>query len=99
MMHGFARHTLPVALACLAYACATNGLARPVPCSPEWFSAVEAELDSTDGMGHGPDVGSDEWRSVVEFRLGIRGQSGIPPRQSDAWCRYIEDELTERSIE
>jgi hypothetical protein len=47
-------------------------------------------LTTDDGMGHGPDIGSDEWKSVVEFRLGVRGIPGTPDRSSEDWCTYID---------
>ena len=47
-------------------------------------------MPTGDGRGHGPDVGSDEWKSVVEFKLGIRGKSDLPGRDSEAWCRLID---------
>ncbi|GJL53978.1 MAG: lipoprotein [Nitrospirales bacterium] len=43
-----------------------------------------------DGQGHGPDVGSEEWKSVVEFKLGIRDKPNVPNRDSIAWCRQID---------
>jgi hypothetical protein len=43
-----------------------------------------------DGQGHGPDIGSDEWKSVIEFRLGIRGKPDLPARASEAWCHANE---------
>ena len=42
-------------------------------CSDGWFSLVETKVMTGDGQGHGPDLGSLEWRSVIEFRLGILG--------------------------
>ena len=41
-------------------------------------------------MGHGPDIGSGEWKSVVEFKLGIRGNPDVPDRDSQEWCSYID---------
>jgi hypothetical protein len=46
-----------------------------------------------DGQGHGPDIGSDEWRSVVEFKLGIRGNPAVPSRASREWCHYIDEQV------
>lgn len=63
------------------------------PCSESWYQSVESAIPSGDGMGHGPDVGSEEWKSVVEFRLGIRGRPEVPDRNSQAWCNYIDDLL------
>ena len=73
--------------------------ARPVPpidCTPEWQQKVESDLGTGDGQGHGPDIGSDEWKSVVEFRLGVRGLPEVPERDSDSWCAYVQEKLDER---
>ena len=59
-------------------------------CSKAWFEAVEARVPTGDGRGHGPDIGSDEWKSVVEFRLGIRDTPGVPDRSTEDWCRHID---------
>ena len=59
-------------------------------CSAAWYNLVEQQVTTGDGQGHGPDVGSEEWKSVVEFRLGIRDTPGVPPRDGEAWCRYID---------
>lgn len=69
-------------------------------CSSDWYQQVESQVNTGDGAGHGPDLGSDEWRSVVEFKLGIRDkqaspeQPALPPlpeRNSEDWCRYIDE--------
>lgn len=61
-----------------------------VRCSVQWYEKVEAQLGSDDGRGHGPDIGSQEWKSVVEFKLGVRDQLGVPDRSTDAWCAYVD---------
>jgi len=66
-----------------------------VHCSDAWYQSIEEKVPTGDGRGHGPDVGSDEWKSVVEFKLGIRGKQDIPRRDSEAWCRHI-DQLVNR---
>ena len=58
-------------------------------CSAAWQSLVEKSVSTGDGAGHGPDVGSDEWKSVVEFKLGIRGEPNVLPRSEKAWCQHI----------
>jgi len=63
------------------------------PCSDEWFQFVEEKLSTGDSEGHGPDLGSSEWRSVVEFKLGIRGDPIIPARETDQWCTYIDEKI------
>jgi hypothetical protein len=63
------------------------------PCSEQWFQHVEEKLQTGDSEGHGPDLGSSEWRSVVEFKLGIRGDPGVPHRETDKWCTYIDERV------
>ena len=65
----------------------------PQPCSEKWQEYVEEMLRTGDSEGHGPDVGSLEWRSVVEFKLGIRGDPANPSRESDEWCTYIDEKI------
>ena len=60
-------------------------------CIESWYQSVELAIPSGDGKGHGPDLGSDEWKSVIEFKLDIRGNPEIPDRNSQEWCRYIND--------
>jgi hypothetical protein len=36
-----------------------------------------------------------EWQSVVEFKLGIRGSPEVPSRETDEWCRYIDEKIRE----
>ena len=76
-------------------ACGQGGEVNPgpEPCSGEWQQWVESRVTTGDGHGHGPDIGSDEWRSVVEFKLGIRGDPTVPSRDSDEWCRFIDEQV------
>ncbi|MGS0677266.1 hypothetical protein [Shewanella sp. 0m-4] len=60
------------------------------PCDYAWFKKVEQQLQTGDGQGHGPDLGSMEWRSVIEFKLGIGGDDSIVSVDSDLWCDYID---------
>lgn len=64
-------------------------------CTDEWYAAVEKKTMTSDGQGHGPDLGSLEWRSVIEFKFGIRGKVNIPPRNSEVWCDYINKNYIE----
>ena len=68
------------------------------PCSIEWYQSIEKKVTTGDGHGHGPDIGSDEWKSVIEFKLGIRGNSTVPQRDSEAWCRYIDHLVQTESL-
>lgn len=65
-------------------------------CSDAWYRSIEKKVPTGDGQGHGPDLGSDEWKSVVEFKLGIRGQPDVPGRDSQAWCRHIDQIVRSR---
>ncbi|WNC67812.1 hypothetical protein RI845_14945 [Thalassotalea nanhaiensis] len=69
---------------------ATNELK---PCSKAWMVFVEDRLVSSDGQGHGPDIGSDEWKSVIEFKLNVRGNAEVPDRNSAAWCDYVDEKI------
>lgn len=60
-------------------------------CSNDWYDLVEKQIFTDDNRGHGSDVGSTEWRSVVEFKLGIRDNKQIPPLESEQWCNYINN--------
>lgn len=64
-----------------------------IQCNQAWFARVESTLNSGDGKGHGPDLGSLEWQSVIEFKLGIRGNSDIPEKGTDNWCAFIDKQL------
>ncbi len=72
------------------------GLANPAVtaefpgCSNDWYQQVDSQVVTGDGQGHGPDLGSSEWRSVVEFKLGIRGDSALADLNSEEWCHYID---------
>jgi uncharacterized protein len=61
-------------------------------CSDAWYRAIDKKLLTADTQGHGPDIGSDEWKSVIEFRLGVRGGANVPERSSEKWCQYIDQQ-------
>lgn len=58
-------------------------------CNEQTQLLIEKQVGSGDGHGHGPDIGSDEWHSTIEFRLNIRGQNNIPDWHSQAWCDFV----------
>ncbi len=74
----------------------SEGDGGPVPCTEPWFWEVETVVGTDDGMGHGPDIESAEWKSVVQFRLGQRGNPAIPDVNLPVWCRAIEPYVRER---
>ena len=67
-----------------------------VLCSDSWYRSIEAKVPTGDSHGHGPDIGSDEWKSVLEFKLGIRDKPNLPSRDSQTWCRYIDQMVRAR---
>jgi len=80
-----------VAVALLGCTATSDPAPLQAPCSPAWFDRVESQVPTGDGQGHGPDVGSMEWRSVVEFKLGIRGSEQVPSAESIQWCHKIDE--------
>jgi uncharacterized protein len=83
---------LIVATACAkAAGGVTTSPERAAPCSDSWYRSIEEEVSTSDGHGHGPDVGSDEWKSVIEFKLGIRGKPDVPDSKTQAWCSYVDE--------
>jgi len=72
------------------------GGGSPGLCTAEWYRFVDQKLVSGDGQGHGPDLGSDEWKGVIEFKLGVRDQPDLPGRDTDAWCERIDGLLREQ---
>ena len=96
--HDAFRRCAPASMAMLLLlltACAGQGPQSKAlaPCTEPWYQAVEENVTSGDGMGHGPDIGSEEWKSVIEFKLGVRGNPDVPDRDSSAWCLFIDDLL------
>lgn len=84
-----------IVLALCASGCAAEQRSlEPHPCSEAWFHSIETRIRTDDGQGHGPDVASDDWKSVIEFKLGIRGNSSVPDRQSSDWCEFIDEYIT-----
>jgi uncharacterized protein len=71
-------------------------MAAETRCSDSWNRFIEETVPTSDNQGHGPDVGSGEWKSVIEFKLGIRDQPNLPDRDSEAWCRHIDQMVRER---
>jgi uncharacterized protein len=92
----FMNNWLPMILI-VASACAkaggsvTTSPETAAPCTDSWYHSIEEKVSTSDGQGHGPDVGSDEWKSVIEFKLGIRGKPDVPDIKTQAWCSYVDD--------
>lgn len=99
--HRTACRSLAIGLAAAAAVCAAcsrddpHSLPEPV-CSERLYQAFEEAIPTGDGQGHGPDVGSDEWKSVIEFKLAIRDRPDVPSRDGDAWCGYVDEIIRSR---
>lgn len=87
----------PITLVALLMACSEQAPEQNVnpdaPCDEVRFEQIEATITSGDGAGHGPDIGSGEWFSVITFRLGERGNPDLPDAGSNAWCDFVEARL------
>ncbi len=59
-------------------------------CSDFWYRTIEEQVPTSDLHNHGPDAGSEEWKAVIEFKLGVRGEPDVPSRDSESWCWYID---------
>lgn len=64
--------------------------AAPTPCSADWYTQVEAKLHVLDAEGHGPDLGSAEWKGAVEHRLGVADDASFPELGTPAWCEAVD---------
>ncbi|MCL2457915.1 MAG: MliC family protein [Desulfobulbus sp.] len=64
-------------------------------CTPAWYRSIENRAPTGDGQGHGPDLGSAEWRSVVAHRIGLRDQADGPRQDSEDWCRRVDQIVRE----
>ena len=53
-----------------------------------WAAWAEKLRPVTDGQGHGPDIGSDEWAGALGKKLGIGGVAG-----SKEWRAAVEKKL------
>jgi len=63
---------------------------RILPGSPVWIKEVERLVETGDGAGHGPDIGSEEWMYTVSRKLGIYDSQGHgPDLGSDEWKNAV----------
>lgn len=60
-------------------------------CTDVWYQSIDKQIATSAVGKHGPEVGSDEWKSVVELKLSVRGKGDVPERSSESWCRYIDE--------
>ena len=83
----------------LSMSCASDSKEPAIQqsCDAEWFQLVEQRYQSNDEQGHGPDLGSSEWRSTIEFKIGIRDDPSVPSLESEQWCTYINQYYIQRA--
>jgi len=62
-----------------------------VVCSASTYQTIEARVPVEDDEGHGPDVGSTEWKHAIEAKLRRQHEPQFPPMDSDAWCQRVYD--------
>ncbi|NKF51713.1 hypothetical protein G3R49_14195 [Shewanella sp. WXL01] len=72
--------------------------AKPITCTYEVLEKLEQGLSSQDGHGHGPDIGSDEWFGVIEFKLDIQSNASLPERGTDKWCDYMHQQMLAKQV-
>ena len=89
MINGSHWPTILLLLALTLTTCTGLSPAPQPPCPDHLLQRIEQQVGTGDGQGHGPDIGSAEWHSVVEFRLGIRDNTDVPEPATRAWCAFI----------
>lgn len=62
--------------------------------SDEWYTWVDQSLAISDGSGHGPDHGSDEWNQAVQRKLGQEAPQSQPG--SPEWQQSVDALLRTR---
>lgn len=66
--------------------------------TPEWYAWVDAAGGISDGEGHGPDYGSDEWNRAVQRKvMGFEADDSIAFDKN--WQKRVDRAIREdRSI-
>ena len=90
MLTGLLKFSALTVLAIAITGCFENNANQQL-CTNDWYLLVEKQISTGDSQGHGPDLGSIEWRSTIEFKLGIRDQPEIPALDTEQWCSYINE--------
>ena len=83
-------------LTCIAVAACSSTSSDPIhileqtaTCSDQVLLHIDGMVVTQDDQGHGPDQGSEEWHSAVEFKLNVTSKPDLPARNSNEWCAYI----------
>lgn len=75
-----------------------GGATADLGCGAEFYAALEQRVDTSDGRGHGPDIGSEEWQSAIEQQVGIRGNPSLPARGTAEWCDFVDQAARQRGM-
>jgi hypothetical protein len=82
----------------LGWLIATTNIARAPasqPCTQEWFLYLsENYFEISDGEGHGPDLGSNEWFDAFEAKAKLSDSSQLPDQRR---CQLIQGKLEHRT--
>lgn len=62
--------------------------------SAAWYAWVDKNLGISDGQGHGPDPGSEEWNRAVQRKLGQEAPQSKPG--SPEWQQSVDGLLRTR---
>lgn len=61
----------------------------------DWFELVETQFPTSDGQGHGPDYGSQEWCEVVYFKIyGEHSEQAVSC--DEQWFEFVDHKLTKQ---
>jgi hypothetical protein len=77
-----------------ATAAPSNAAANPSLGSAPWYAWVGQALNISDGKGHGPDPGSNEWNQAVQKTLGEEAPQSQPG--SPEWQQSVDALLRTR---
>lgn len=89
-----------ILLAILICASCINKPTQQTPlCSKQTLQNIEQVLSSGDLQGHGPDIGSAEWMSAIEFKLGIKTGYKFTSHVPQGWCDVIIKAMDDKQLE
>lgn len=77
-----------------AAAASANAVTNLALGTSAWYAWVEKTLSISDGNGHGPDQGSNEWNQAVQNKLGEEAPQSQPG--SPEWQQSVDALLRTR---
>lgn len=63
------------------------------PCSKAWMVFIDDSITTQDENQHGPDIGSAEWKSTIEYKLNVKNNPEVPDQNSQDWCIYVDEKM------